>query len=439
MRIVLVTLLGLILIGPFAILALLSTHTVLDPHPSPGVLSGEMPLTVRAVNPHGVRAFRASLEQDGRSATLLDEEHPARRFLFWRGAPKAPQEFKFVAGQRTVPGLHNGKARLVLQAVSNDLLASTDHWNFDVDVNLNPPGAVADGAQHYIHLGGSELVGFRASGYWTEAGVRVGKYTFPSHPKPGGAEGERFSLFAYPYDVAPDTEPIVYVRNPGQEATAHFWHRIFPKKFRTRTLDLNDKFLDKVIADVDPNGSGDKVARFVKINSQTRAENQKAIEQLAAKSEERFLWNGPFQQMENSKVESQFCDYRTYTYEGKKIDQAVHLGFDLATVQHAPILAANDGRVVHAGRLGIFGNCVILDHGYGLQSLYAHMSEIGVKVGDLVKKQQLLGKSGSTGLAGGDHLHFSMYLDGVAVNPVEWWDAHWIQDRILSKVGPNAK
>jgi murein DD-endopeptidase MepM/ murein hydrolase activator NlpD len=97
--------------------------------------------------------------------------------------------------------------------------------------------------------------------------------------------------------------------------------------------------------------------------------------------------------------------------------------------------AANDGRVVWAENLGIYGNCVVVDHGYGLQSIYGHLSEFAVKNGDMVKKGQPLGKSGSTGLAGGDHLHFSMQVDGVQVNPIEWWDEHWIKDRILSKVG----
>jgi murein DD-endopeptidase MepM/ murein hydrolase activator NlpD len=112
----------------------------------------------------------------------------------------------------------------------------------------------------------------------------------------------------------------------------------------------------------------------------------------------------------------------------------VHLGFDLSVVQHTPVVAANDGKVVWADRLGIYGNCIVLDHGYGLQSIYGHLSSIGVKVGDAVKKGQEMGKSGATGLAGGDHLHFTMQLDGVQINPVEWWDEHWIHDRILSKI-----
>jgi murein DD-endopeptidase MepM/ murein hydrolase activator NlpD len=133
-------------------------------------------------------------------------------------------------------------------------------------------------------------------------------------------------------------------------------------------------------------------------------------------------------------VESQFADVRTYIYKGKKIDQQVHLGFDLSKVKNTPIPASNDGKVVLAEMLGIYGNCVVIDHGYTLQSIYGHLSSIQVKPGDMVKKGQTIGLSGSTGLAGGDHLHFSMQVDGVQVNPVEWWDAHWIHDRILSKL-----
>lgn len=435
MRIAFFSLIGLLVVGIPGSLLLLSSHTVLEPPPTVRVISGETAFAVKAVNPHGVSLLRVTLEQDNKSNTILEQRFPAKRFGFWMGPAQAPRPFPFVVSTKTVPSLHNGKALLRLEAVSNDFRASTDTWNYEVDVNLNPPGVAADSAQHYIRLGGSELVTFRASGYWTEAGVRVGKYTFPSHPKPGGVEGERLSLFAYPYDVEPQTVPVVFVRNPGgQEATAKFWHKIFPAKFRSRKLEISDGFLEKVLSDVDPGGTGELVERFLRVNRMMRADNQRKIEELAAQSEERFLWNGPFLQMENSKVESHFCDFRTYVYRGKEVDKAVHLGFDLASVQHAPVVAANDGKVVHASRLGIFGNCVILDHGYGLQSLYAHLSEIGVKAGDAVKREQPLGKSGSTGLAGGDHLHFSMYLNGVAVNPVEWWDGHWIQDRILSKV-----
>jgi murein DD-endopeptidase MepM/ murein hydrolase activator NlpD len=70
----------------------------------------------------------------------------------------------------------------------------------------------------------------------------------------------------------------------------------------------------------------------------------------------------------------------------------------------------------------------------GIASLYGHLSSIEVKAGDPVKRGQQIGRSGMTGLAGGDHLHFTMLIQGRAVNPVEWWDSHWIADRIDRKI-----
>ena len=98
--------------------------------------------------------------------------------------------------------------------------------------------------------------------------------------------------------------------------------------------------------------------------------------------------------------------------------------------------AANNGKVLFADELGIYGNTVIVDHGMGVQSLYGHLSSFAVREGDDVKKGQTLGASGQTGLAGGDHLHFSMMVNGQFVNATEWWDAHWIEDRIMRKLRP---
>jgi murein DD-endopeptidase MepM/ murein hydrolase activator NlpD len=303
-----------------------------------------------------------------------------------------------------------------------------------VEVNTKPLRVVADGFQHYINQGGAELVRFTVSGYWTEAGVRVGSYSFRSFAVPGRPKNERFSLFAFPWDVPADTTPVVFARNPtGAEARAHFWHKVFPKKFRTRQLELSDSFLQKVVDQIDPNGSGDLLERFLKINGEMRRQNNKALSDLRYKTEERILWSGPFHRY--GKTESFFADTRDYIYKGKAVDRQTHLGFDLSDVQRVPVVAANDGKVVFAGELGIYGNCVVVDHGYGLQSIYGHLSEIAVKPGDLLKKGQSMGRSGETGLAGGDHVHFSIQVDGVQVQPIEWWDEHWIQDRILSKLG----
>jgi murein DD-endopeptidase MepM/ murein hydrolase activator NlpD len=399
---------------------------------APGVVGLETPVTVRVESPHGVRHIAAWIEQNGVRRQVYEQSAAPNRLMFWRKSEE-PATFKFAIGRKPTPALKDGKAKVIVEAQSNDLRAQSATRESAFELISAPPKLSADGHQHYINQGGSELVVASVSGYWTEVGVRAGPYTFRSFPLPG-SQTERFVLFAYPWDLPADTKPIVYAKNPGAETTATFWQKIFPKTFRARDLEIDDAFLEKVVNQIDPGGAGALIDRFLRINGEMRRRNNQTLADLRLKTAEKFLWKGSFLQLANSKVESQFADRRSYIYKGKKVDEQTHLGFDLSVTQHVPVAASNDGRVVYAADLGIYGNCVVVDHGYGLQSIYAHLSEIGVKDGDMVTKGQSLGKSGSTGLAGGDHLHFSMQVDGVQVNPVEWWDDHWISDRIRSKV-----
>src|SRR5262249_30865482 len=152
------------------------------------------------------------------------------------------------------------------EAQSNDLRAAVDSVAAEVDVILRPPSVTADMFQHYINQGGSEMAIFTPSGSWTEGGVRVGDHTFRGFPMPG-SPNQRLALFAYSWDLPRDTVPVVSVRNAaGTEATARFWFKVFPKKFRARDLPIDDKFLEKVVNQIDPSGSGDLVTRFLKIN-----------------------------------------------------------------------------------------------------------------------------------------------------------------------------
>jgi murein DD-endopeptidase MepM/ murein hydrolase activator NlpD len=178
----------------------------------------------------------------------------------------------------------------------------------------------------------------------------------------------------------------------------------------------------------------DPLGGFLLINGELRRANNQFIADLAKKSSSDLLFRDAFQQLGDSQVEAKFADTRTYVYKGKDVDQQVHLGFDLAVTANVPIKAAQTGVVVHAAYLGIYGNCVIVDHGMGVQSLYGHLSTIDVKVGDKVEKGQVLGKSGMTGLAGGDHLHFTMLVGGQQVTPVDWWSKQWMEDRVLRKI-----
>ncbi len=395
----------------------------------------ETPIKVLINASHGVRLVQAEIEQNGSRYTVFERSAAPSRLMFWRHR-QSPSAITFPVGRKITPTLKDGKAKLLITAKANDLRALVAIREIEFEVISAPPKLSADGFQHYINQGGSELAVASISGYWTDAGVRVGPHSFRTFPLPG-SKTELFSLFAFSWDTPADSVPIFFARNPGAESTARFWYKVFPKKFRSRDLEIDDVFLEKVVNQIEPGGSGDLLSRFLKINGDLRKKNNQTLADLRLKTADHFLWTGPFLQLANSKVESQFADKRSYIYKGKKVDEQVHLGFDLSVTQHVAVAAANDGQVVYASDLGIYGNCVVVDHGYGLQSIYGHLSQIDVKPGDAVKKGQSLGHSGSTGLAGGDHLHFSMQVDGVQVNPVEWWDDHWINDRVRSKLKPN--
>ncbi len=435
MKITLLLVLVLLLIGAPAFLFLSSTETGISVNPPVGAIGLETPVHVHLINPHGVRSVTVTVEQDGKSYAAPAVDTPARRILVERHA--RPRNLTVNVGKQSAPALHDGKARLIVAAVSNDLRARTDSVSMDVDVEIAPPRVVADGVQHYINQGGSEMATFTPSGSWTEAGVKVGDRTFRSFPLPDHP-GQYFSLFAFSWQLPINTPISVYAGNPsGASAKTTFWYKVFPKKFRASTIALESMNIDRIVNQIDTEHKvpGDLVQRFVYINSVMRVANNKTLADLRFQTEPKFLWTGAFLPMVDSTVESRFADDRTYTWQGKKVDEQTHLGFDLAKLAHSPIPASNDGRVIWAQDLGIYGNCIVIDHGYGLQTIYGHLSEFLVKKGDMVKKGQIIGKTGSTGLAGGDHLHFTMQVDGVQVNAVEWWDPHWVKDRILSKLG----
>ena len=358
-------------------------------------------------------------------------------------------------GKQAIPDLKTGPARIVVTASRpvlrgwRTLQSAASH---DVQVRLERPQVSIVSSKHYVNLGGSEMVVYRATPADVTSGVLVGNLEYPGYPATGASTVDgaalsdpalRIAFFALRYDQDLNTPIRLFARDEaGNTARADFDHTTFPKPFKTSRIPLDDRFLDRVVpailegtTEVKPDG--DNLAKFLVVNGELRRKNAEKIASFARQSAPEILWRGTvFHPFTNNAVESAFADQRTYIYKGKEVDQQIHLGFDLASFTGMKIQAANSGKVLLAEELGIYGNCVILDHGMGVQSLYGHLSSISVKPGDVVEKEQELGRSGMTGLAGGDHLHFTMLVNGHMVNPVEWWDQHWIQDRILRKLKP---
>jgi murein DD-endopeptidase MepM/ murein hydrolase activator NlpD len=272
-------------------------------------------------------------------------------------------------------------------------------------------------------------------------GVQAGTWFFPGFKLPGGGPLDRFALFAVPYDMdEASAVRLVADDDVGNQAQMAFVDEFHPRPFKTDTIRLSDDFLSRVVPEIlsrtpEIEDKGDLLANYLEINGELRKKDAAALVALTAKSAPRFLWDQPFLPMRNAKVMSSFADRRTYVYDNRPVDKQDHLGFDLASTRRSPVPAVNRGIVLMARYFGIYGNAVVLDHGYGLMSLYGHLSSIDVHEGETVERGQTLGRTGETGLAGGDHLHFTMLLDGLPVTPVEWWDAHWVRDRLARKLG----
>ncbi len=386
------------------------------------------PVTVHVHDTHGVKKATAIIEQNG------------AQYQVWQSAgatTTADSNFTFTVGVKTTPQLRDGAAKLIVEARSGGMFGGTDRLERDVKVVTLPPTVSADSDQHYLYLGMADLATLNVTGSYTEAGVRVGDETFRAWPMPGGKPGY-FSLFAFAWNMPAGTIPQVYASNGAGNDVKTPLTVIFPKKeqpvYTQHEIQVTDQFMQKVLGELDPNGTGDPVARFVRINTEMRKANNKTLSDLRLKTADHFLWSQPFTRQSHSQAEATFADKRSYIYQGKKIDEQVHLGYDLAVTQHVGVEASNDGRVVWAAPLGIYGNCIVVDHGYGLQTIYGHLSRIDVHEGDMVKRGGIMGLSGMTGMAGGDHVHFAMQLDGVQIDPKEWWDPHWIEDHIARRV-----
>lgn len=394
-----------------------------------------------------------SVEQDGRVTNLFSLDTPASGSIAEVDADRLRVTRPF--GTESIPALHSGVARIVVSAsrpsfLNLHTLASTA--SKDIQIDLEPPRIAVTSTHHYVNHGGSELVVYRTTPAEAVSGVRVGDMEYHGYPASGAGLAAadpalHVAFFALLHDQDLRTPIALFARDEaGNEATAPFVDDVFEKPFRRSRIVLDDTFLQRVVPEIlahspelnMPAPSGDVLPAFLKINGELRRLNADRIAGIVSGTSASRLWQGPFVQLGNSQVEASFADHRTYLYGGKDVDQQVHLGFDLAATAGVPVAAANAGKVLHAAWLGIYGNCVIVDHGMGVASLYGHLSSIAVNAGDAVTKGQALGKSGMTGLAGGDHVHFTMLVNGRPVTPVEWWDPHWIQDRVDRKLGESA-
>jgi murein DD-endopeptidase MepM/ murein hydrolase activator NlpD len=378
----------------------------------------------------GVRSVEIRLRQGSAKVVIVQQA--------FTGAPTNDQRVALQVTGATL-GLREGAATL-------EVLARDGFWRpirvddrpiltAQVMLDFTPPSLEVVAATRYWAQGGGGLVELRSKGA-SRVAVTVAGLAFRAYPA-GPAESNLFvDLVALPWNYEAGTPIMAVAQDEAGNVTSRAVAvEVKPRRFKTDTIDIKDEFLERKLPELLPERGGaipqgEWLQAFLTVNRDRRKQAEDLKRALAAKTQPRPLWEGAFEQPRNTKVFSNFAETRTYRYHGQDVDTQIHFGYDLAAVQHSPVPAANSGVVVFAGSLSIYGNAVVVDHGLGLQTLYAHLSSIGVKEGDQVAKEQELGRTGSTGLALGDHLHYEVLINGVSVTPLEWWDARWIRDHI---------
>ena len=350
------------------------------------------------------------------------------------------QKFLSLTLDTTALKIHDGPAVIKFSARDHSLFRNKTILSQSVKIDTMPPQITVLNSINYANQGGTCLITYRTSKPVTSTGVYMNDYYTAGYTLFIDNKPTSVTYFAIPITATRNkTKMFVYAQDDaGNEAKVALPCQIKEKKFRADKMNLGESFLQQKMPEFQaslPALQGKTTLEiFTYVNGQMRDDNFKTIQTICQKSAPQKLWEGTFLRLPRSKPMALFGDKRTYLVGGKPIANSLHVGVDLASTANAAIEAANNGVVVFTGSLGIYGNAVIIDHGLGVFSLYGHLSSIDTAVGKTVKKEGVIGRSGISGLAGGDHLHFSIIVGGQFVNPQEWWDPHWIENNITRKM-----
>ena len=388
----------------------------------------------------GVRRVWVGLVKDNKEVVLLEKDLPAVGIF---GGGKVKQETFRIKVEPRQLGITDGKA--ILRLVARDFAwrgwwhGNLTYIEKEISVDTRPPDVSILTRVHNISQGGAGLVVFKVSEPCSQKGVYVGGTFFPGHSGYFHNPNTMLAFFALDYKQGPGTEIFVKATDyAGNTTRAGFPHYIKRKVFKRDSINLSDRFLSWKMPEFDIDIPSDSktpmVDKFLKVNRDLRQANYRQITGVTESTAGEIYWAGSFLRLPRSARKSGYGESRKYKYKGSFIDQQVHLGIDLASVSQSPVPAANRGKVVLTENIGIYGKTVIIDHGFGLFSMYSHLSGFGVQEGQIVDRGTVIGQTGTTGFAAGDHLHFGVLVHNTFVNPVEWWDASWIKNNITAKI-----
>lgn len=386
----------------------------------------------------GIKEYRVTFEQGFRDFVLAEKIFPGNELLWGTGITQSPVQFTFKPSEL---GIKDGEGTLKIwvrdASFRRFFKGNVSVSEAKVMIDTESPEIFVATRSHYLSQGGAGLVAYRVSEPVTRSGVMVDGNFFPGYGGFGPQKDIYLAFFGVGHEAESGREVFLTAEDfAGNTGKSGFQHVVNSRRFKKDKINITDRFLGRKMPEFKdpPEKPASLVDKFLYVNGPGREADEATIFSAARNSAPELFWEGAFKPLPSAANRGGFADHRTYYYGGKEIDRQYHMGLDLASVSQAPVPAAARGRVAMTDNTGIYGKNVLVDHGCGLFSHYAHLTRVSVKVDDLVERGDILGTTGVTGMVGGDHLHFGVVIGSLFVNPLEWLDAKWVENNIVSKL-----
>lgn len=399
------------------------------------------PIQVKISDESGIKFIRATLS-DGKNSIVLVKK------LFDISQKEYTLDIKF---PRT--GFVSNKKIFELTIEATD----SSKWNFLsgnqaikkslIHVDTKRPELVIINNSYKIIQGGAAAVVFKVKDDNLKNLYIKTSFGKKFKPTPFYKDGYYISLLAWPSNEKSFKATIIASDEAGNIAKSRVRFYLKSKKYRVSTIILKDNFLDGKILDLAEEDDSNtinmtRVERFKYVNENMRNKNENIIETVTSAVPTKMLSSfklNAFYPLKNGAAVASFGDHRFYKYQGKIISESLHRGLDFASTAGASVAVSNSGVVVLAKYNGIYGKNIIISHGLGVYSLYGHNSSFLIDKGEEVKVGDVISKTGMTGLALGDHLHFGMLIQGIEVRPEEWMDKKWMKENIFNVISSAKK
>jgi murein DD-endopeptidase MepM/ murein hydrolase activator NlpD len=211
-----------------------------------------------------------------------------------------------------------------------------------------------------------------------------------------------------------------------------------PERRRVLEPGVVERYLGALLKTYQKNGFAGAIPstlaeQFRIVNEDLRSFTEKRLQRVLKSSADEWMGRGPFLRQRGAITVEHGDYFRVFNGE-EQVGGFIQQGVDFLTPRGTPVVAADQGVVSYVGELGLYGNAVVIDHGFGIATLYGYLGEITTKVGAKVVGGDELGVVGNTGLSFGERLHFEVRVQGVPVRPIEWWDRRWLSDHFVDKL-----